>query len=165
MKRYSNYIGLNVPKTTESCLPIQFGQNIADEKYFYGKCLPYEDPEVITSTQFDLQIKLENSTPVEQKSSVLYILDPLYPLYSQICDPKWEPAVERRKGKESGPAEGLMTQLNRMRMKIGPFRFTMGQFFNFYKYVLLANFIAHGLGAFDGEVRAFAAYIAITLTT
>jgi hypothetical protein len=165
MKSYSNYIGLNVPKTTDCCLPIQFGQNIADEKYFYGKCLPYEDPEGINSTQIDLQIKLENSTPVEQKSSVLYVLDPLYPLYRQISDPKWEPAVERRKGKESGPAEGLMTQLNRMRMKIGPFRFTMGQFFNFYKYVLLANFIAHGLGAFDGEVRAFAAYIAITLTT
>ncbi len=165
IKTYSSYVGLNVPKTSESCLPLKFGQNIADENYYYGKCLPFEDPEVGISTQIDHQIKLENSTPVEQKSLVLYILDPLYPLYRQMSDPKWEPAVERRKGKESGPAEGLMTQLHRMRMKVGPFRFTMGQFFNFYKYVLIANLIAHGLGAFDAEVRAFAAHIAITLTT
>jgi hypothetical protein len=52
-----------------------------------------------------------------------------------------------------------------MRFKIGPFRFTMGQLVNFYKYVLIANFIADGLEAFDGEIRAFAAHIAITLTT
>jgi hypothetical protein len=134
-----------------------------DENYFYGKCLPYEDPEVITSTQIDLQIKLEKSTPVEQKSSVLYVLDPLYPLYSQICDPKWEPSLEREKVKETLQPEGISTLLNRMRFKVGPFRFTMGQLVNFYKYVLIANFIAHGLGAFDGEIRAFAAHIAINV--
>jgi hypothetical protein len=99
--------GLNVPKTSDSCLPL-FGQNL-DENYFYGKCLPYEDPEVI---HFDLQMQIENSTPVGEKSFVLYVLDPLYPLYRQICDAKLEPAVERRKEKESGPAEELMTLLN-----------------------------------------------------
>jgi hypothetical protein len=165
MERYSNYIGLNVPKSSGevfSCLPMQFGKNI-DEKYYFAKCLPYEDPKDLKSTPLDLQIEIENSTPVEEKSSVLYVLDPLYPLYSQICDAKLEPSVERRKEKESGPAEELMTLLNRMRFKVGPFRFTMGQLVNFYKYVLLANLIAHGLGAFDGEVRAFAAHIAINV--
>jgi hypothetical protein len=49
-----------------------------NEKYNIGKCLPYEDPEVFKSTPFDLQIKIENSIPVEEKSNIIYILDPFH---------------------------------------------------------------------------------------
>ena len=163
IKRYSNYIGLNVPKTSDSCLPLEVGQPF-DENYYIGKCLPYEDPEVFKTTPLDLQMKSENSTPVEEKSNVLYILDPLYPSSRQTCDAKWEQSVERRKEKESAQAEEKKSLLNRIRFKVGPFKFTMGQLVNVYKYVFIFSLIAHGLEAFDGEVRAFAAHIAITLT-
>lgn len=110
----SQYKTLDVIKKADVlllCDSFELGNDVNFESSLYEKCLLNEDTEkerkdAMEKTQFELRIVIQNSTPVDQPTSILYVFDSSYLVSFMVCSfNKWEISLTNNKKITESDAE------------------------------------------------------------
>lgn len=143
----------------------ELGNDANFESSLYEKCLLNEDIErkdVMEKTQFELRIVVQNLTPVDQETSILYVLDSSYLVSQMICSVKKIPQPDAEMQDEIiAEGKGALQNPKLFKLTLAQIRKMFIVITNFYKIIFILAIIDYAYTTFNGENMAFAAHVAM----